>query len=66
MTVAVKNIERRGVWIGYDVDGSGPTVLLVAGLTMWRQQWVGAGYVARLAGEFTVISVDPTRTRRQR
>ena len=57
--MAVKHIERRGARIVYDVDGSGPAVLLVAGLTMWRRQWVDAGYVARLTGEFTVISVDP-------
>jgi pimeloyl-ACP methyl ester carboxylesterase len=57
--LAVKEITPRGFRIVYDVDGSGPTVLLLAGLTMWRQQWVDAGYVARLADEFQLIRVDP-------
>lgn len=57
--MATKEVTSRGFRIVYDVDGSGPTVLLLAGLTMWRQQWVDAGYVTRLADEFQLIRVDP-------
>lgn len=57
--MAIKEVTARGFRIVYDVDGSGPTVLLLAGLTMWRQQWVDAGYVDRLADQFQLIRVDP-------
>ena len=52
-------VESRGWSISYDVVGSGPPVVLVAGLSQWREQWVDAGVVAALADRFTVVSIDP-------
>lgn len=55
----MRQVLSRGYPIAYDVAGSGPTVLLVAGLSMWRGQWSDLGYVAALSDEFRVVSVDP-------
>ena len=52
-------VVSRGWRIEYDVVGAGPVVVLVAGLSMWRHQWIEFGYVAALADEFRVVSVDP-------
>jgi dienelactone hydrolase len=47
-----------GTRIAYDVTGSGPAVILLHGGGMNRQSWHTAGYVARLAKGFTVITID--------
>ena len=57
--------ERRvvesvdGVALAYDVQGSGPVLVLVPGVTTDRSLWHRAGYVERLADRFTVVTVDP-------
>src|SRR5688572_33506974 len=50
--------SKDGTKIAYDVAGSGPVVILLHGGGMNRQSWHRAGYVARLAKEFTVVTVD--------
>ena len=47
-----------GARIAYDVRGSGPAVVLLHGGGQTRQVWHQAGYVERLAKEFTVVTVD--------
>jgi pimeloyl-ACP methyl ester carboxylesterase len=47
-----------GTKIAYDVTGSGPVVILLHGGGMTRRSWHAAGYVARLAREFTVVTSD--------
>jgi len=47
-----------GTRIAYDVAGSGPVVILLHGGGMTRRTWHSAGYVARLAREFTVVTID--------
>lgn len=47
-----------GARIAYDVRGSGPAVVLLHGGGQTRQVWHRAGYVERLAKEFTVVTVD--------
>lgn len=47
-----------GTRIAYDVRGSGPAIVLLHGGGQTRQVWHRAGYVERLAKEFTVVTVD--------
>jgi pimeloyl-ACP methyl ester carboxylesterase len=47
-----------GIRIAYDVTGSGPALMLLHGLGKVRRDWHKAGYVERLKGDFTVITVD--------
>lgn len=50
--------SKDGTKIAYDVAGSGPAVILLHGGGQTRQAWHRAGYVERLAKEFTVITLD--------
>ena len=50
--------SKDGTKIAYDVSGAGPAVILLHGGGQNRQVWHKAGYVERLAKEFTVITID--------
>jgi hypothetical protein len=50
--------SKDGTKIAYDVTGSGPVVILLHGGGQERKSWHRAGYVARLAKEFTVVTLD--------
>src|SRR5262245_54537346 len=50
--------SKDGTKIAYDVTGSGPVVILLHGGGMTRRPWHSGGYVARLAKEFTVVTID--------
>jgi alpha-beta hydrolase superfamily lysophospholipase len=50
--------SKDGTKIAYDVAGSGPVVILLHGGGQARKSWHRAGYVTRLAKEFTVVTVD--------
>lgn len=50
--------SKDGTRIAYDVRGSGPVVVLLHGGGQTRQVWHKAGYVDRLAKEFTVVTID--------
>jgi pimeloyl-ACP methyl ester carboxylesterase len=49
---------RDGTRIAYDLRGSGPALMLLHGGGQTRRVWHDAGYVERLASNFTVITVD--------
>lgn len=50
--------SKDGTRIAYDVAGSGPVIVLLHGGGQTRQAWHRAGYVARLAKEFRVVTID--------
>jgi pimeloyl-ACP methyl ester carboxylesterase len=52
------NTSPDGTRIAYDVTGAGPFLMLLHGAGKDRRDWHRLGYVDRLKGEFTVITVD--------
>ena len=48
-----------GVRIRYEVEGSGPPLLLHIGFIGGLEDWGDAGYVAPLAGRFRLLRLDP-------
>lgn len=47
-----------GTRIAYDVQGTGPALILLHGGEQNRHYWHNLGYVPRLTPEFTVITID--------
>ena len=51
-------VNNAGVEIHYEVEGSGPPMLLMHGMGGSIKNWIAAGYVEALRGEFQLILVD--------
>ncbi len=51
-------VDNAGVRIYYDVEGSGPALILAHGLGSSGEDWRELGYVAQLKDRFQVIMVD--------
>ena len=51
-------VSGDGTRLAYDITGSGPTLILLHGGGQTRRVWHDAGYVARLATEFRVVTMD--------
>ena len=49
----------RGYRLNYIVEGDGPALVLIPGLTQSLQRWVERGYVEHFARSFRVIALDP-------
>ena len=49
---------RDGTKISYDVEGTGPALMLVHGGGQTGRSWRERGYVEKLRGQFTVITMD--------
>ena len=50
--------SRDGTRIVYEVEGAGPPLLLVHGGGQTGRSWAERGYVEKLRGRFTVITMD--------
>jgi pimeloyl-ACP methyl ester carboxylesterase len=50
--------SKDGTRIAYEVNGSGPAVILLHGAGQSKAEWTRTDYVKRLAPNFTVISLD--------
>ena len=48
-----------GIRIWYEVDGSGPPLLLHIGFAGWLENWADAGYVAALRESYRLVLLDP-------
>ena len=51
-------VSSDGWKIAYDVNGSGPPIILLHGGGQSRQDWHSAGYVERLRRDFKIIAMD--------
>ncbi len=51
-------VNNQGVKIHYEVEGKGPSIVLVHGLWMNGDSWRPYGYVSELAKDYQVILVD--------
>jgi pimeloyl-ACP methyl ester carboxylesterase len=50
--------DNQGVRIRYEVDGNGPPLVLLHGLTSYLESWHEAGYVNSLRSGFKLILID--------
>jgi pimeloyl-ACP methyl ester carboxylesterase len=50
--------DNQGVGIHYQVEGTGPPLVLLHGFGLSLHDWDEAGYVAALAGDYRLILVD--------
>jgi pimeloyl-ACP methyl ester carboxylesterase len=51
-------VENRGQRIHYEVEGSGPLVVLQHGLLVDVESWKAASFVSELSDRYTVASID--------
>jgi pimeloyl-ACP methyl ester carboxylesterase len=51
-------LDNRGVRIHYEVEGAGPPITLMHGMGGSIDNWVRAGYVDALKGEFRLVLID--------
>ena len=51
-------VSKDGTRIAYEVAGTGPVVLLLHGGGQTRHVWREAGYISRMASDFTVVAID--------
>ena len=47
-----------GLKIAYDIQGTGPPVVLLHGAGKTRADWHKTGYITRLRDAFTIITID--------
>lgn len=52
-------ISNDGIKIHYEVDGSGPPLVMLHGLSDSIESWYEFGYVKRLREEFQLILIEP-------
>lgn len=52
-------VDSAGVRIYYEVEGQGPPLVLIAGLTGNLKTWRLYGYVKELKGDYRLILLDP-------
>src|ERR671910_1840210 len=50
---------NNGIRIRYEIDGSGPPLLLHIGFAGWLENWTDAGYVAALRETYRLVLLDP-------
>jgi pimeloyl-ACP methyl ester carboxylesterase len=50
---------NNGIRIWYEVDGSGPPLVLHIGFAGWLENWTDAGYVAALRESYRLVLLDP-------
>ncbi len=51
-------VDNDGVWIHYEVEGTGPPITLMHGMGGSIQNWARAGYVDALKDELQLILID--------
>jgi pimeloyl-ACP methyl ester carboxylesterase len=54
----MKTKSADGCEIAFDVTGGGDTVILLHGFSQSRSLWAHYGWVERLSGKFSVITID--------
>ena len=50
---------NNGIRIRYEIDGSGPPLVLHIGFAGWLENWTDAGYVAALRESYRLVLLDP-------
>jgi pimeloyl-ACP methyl ester carboxylesterase len=50
--------SNSGIQIHYEVDGTGPTLVLQHGFTQCLEDWFECGYVAALRSKYQVVLID--------
>lgn len=50
--------SNDGTRIAYEINGSGPAIVLLHGGAQSREIWHSVGYVDRLSSDFTVLTMD--------